>query len=269
MIDGLKKSYTGKLAKVSTVNLTDKNGEPSWPERYDKKDIDRIHSSFDPFTLKREYYNTPILKGKIFNEEQFVIANPKGIVYGAVGHWDLSYVAHGDFKAFALGVVRNDKVFVEDIFCRQCDISEAIEWHFEQLIKWNALGVYPSITYDATASQGAVFLPLFQEIGKRKRVDTLPMPYRLAGMDKYSRIEATLTQAFFYKKIIFSKKISDTADWEQARHQLLAFEKGSHTHDDFPDALEVVVRQAQLYYFRGSYTTSSGMHFATTPKTVF
>lgn len=268
LIDGLKKSYTGKIKKISTVNLTEKNGNPSWPARYTKEDVARIHSSFDPFTLKREYYNTPILKGKIFKEEQFIFEKPKGYVSGAVGHWDLSYVAHGDYKAFALAVVRHDKVFIEDIFCRKCELSEAIEWHFDQLIKWNEQGIYPSLTYDATASQEAVFLPIFQDIGKQKGVNALPMPYRLAGMDKYARIEATLTQAFFYKKIIFSKNISHTTDWEHAKHQLLAFEKGSQAHDDFPDALEVAVRQAQLFY-AGRTEGTAGMLFAPERKTVF
>ena len=268
LIDNLKKAFSKKIKRISTVNLTDPAGNPSWPERYSTADVARIHESFEPFTIKREYYNTPMIKGKVFKEEQLVMAKPKGVIYGAVGHWDLSYVVQGDYKAFALVVVRENTLFVEDLFCRKCDVVEAIEWHFDQVIRWNDNNLFPHITYDATASQEAVFLPIFQEIGKRKGIDALPMPYRLIGADKYSRISATLTQAFFYKKIFFSKSLANSGDWDQARHQLMAFEKGSQAHDDFPDALEVAVRQGQLFFSRQKGGVSD-MLFSPSRKTLF
>ena len=264
LVDGLKKAFRGSWVK-KTVNLTRADGTPSWPERYSAQDIEKVHNSFDSFTLKREYYNTPIVRGKLFKEEQIITARPKGRIYGAVGHWDLSYVAQGDYKAFALAVARGKTVYIEDLFCRQCDIADAIEWHYDALKRWQAKGIYASLSYDATASQEAVFLPIFEEIGRQKGVMNLPMPHRLA-MDKHARIEATLGQAFFYKKVVFDKQLEHTPDFEAARDQLLAFEKGSQAHDDFPDALEVAVRQAQLFH---SDHGKTDMMFSPFKKTVF
>ncbi len=268
IVDGLKKAFRGSWVKKQTINLTNADGTPSWPERYSDKDIEKIHQGFDSFTLKREYYNTPIVRGKIFKEEQILTATPGGQVHGAVGHWDLSYVTQGDYKAFALAVVRGDRVYIEDLFCRQCEIADATEWHYEGLKRWYARGIYPSITYDATASQEAVFLPIFEATGQQKGMMNLPMPYRIT-MDKHARIEATLGQAFFYKKIVFSKKLAGTPDFEAAKDQLLAFEKGSTAHDDFPDALEIAVRQAQLFYSGSPEGEGAGVMAAPFRETVF
>ena len=69
-----------------------------------------------------------------------------------------------------------------------------------------------------------------------------------ATVDKHLRIEATLTSVLFNKTLVFDKALKNTPDMEEAETQLLSFEKGTKSPDDFPDALENCVRKAQFYF---------------------
>ncbi|MFW1676085.1 hypothetical protein ACG9H4_20085, partial [Acinetobacter baumannii] len=51
------------------VNLLDKNGQPSWHQRYTRKDADFMISKMGYALSKREYFNNPIQAGKVFKRE--------------------------------------------------------------------------------------------------------------------------------------------------------------------------------------------------------
>ena len=136
---------------------------------------------------------------------------------------------------------------VEALFCRQCEVNEAIRWHYDEAEArgkedWHAL-----YCYDATAAQESVFLPLFQAEASSRGSAQLPLAVHL-GADKYLRIEATLTAALQYGTLVFHEQLKDTRDAEEAIQQLLAFEKGSGAYDDFPDALEMALRGCAQHF---------------------
>jgi hypothetical protein len=238
-----------EFSSVYLVNLTDENGRPEWPERYSLADIKRIHTENDPFTLKREYYNTPVEEGKIFKAEWLVFRKAKKLSEYPLllGHWDLSYKKEGDFKAMALLGFDAKGLIVLDIFCRKCDIADAVTYHYNLLRRLRSEAAMPIFLYDATAAQEDVFRPVFEQESIRQKIYELPMPDRTATVDKYLRIEATLTNVFFNKSIAFADHLKGTPDYKAGEEQILGFEKGSHMHDDFPDTLEAAVRLINKY----------------------
>lgn len=238
-----------EFASVYLVNLTDEKGNPEWGERYSKADIDRIHNEFDPFTLKREFYNTPVEEGKLFKAEWILFRKAKKFnEYPLLlGHWDLSYKKEGDYKAFALLGFDEKGIIVLDIFCRKCDISDAIIYHYNLLRRLRAEAAMPLFYYDATAAQEEVFKPVFEQESIRQKVYEIPMPDRSSQVDKYLRIEATLTNVFFNKALSFADHLKGTPDYLAAEEQILGFEKGSTMNDDFPDTLEAAVRLITRY----------------------
>jgi hypothetical protein len=253
--EGVMQNWYDKMkdspyTKLHTINLTEKDGTPTWPERYTLEDIQVIHNSFDPFSLQREYYNNPIEEGKLFKEEwmRYRHVNHNQLFDGLLCHWDLSYTKEGDYKAGVMLGVLGHKLVVLELFCRKCELNDAVNAHFDWMRKYQEKGLTPIAFYDATAAQEAVFLPIFTAEAERQRFYNLPLPNRQTGIDKHLRIEATLTNVFFNGILEFDEKVKKSPDFKNSINQILAFEKGTKAHDDFPDTLENAVRLSQKYF---------------------
>lgn len=251
VVNRLLAAYQGKRhVDISRVNLTHEDLTPTWPAYYSTDDVQRIIKRFDEHTLKREYYNEPIEVGKVFKHEWIVFerVEEEKSPDVLVGYWDLSYKKEGDYKAFALVGVCGARYVVFDIFCRKCELSQAVAWHYQVVRSIQKKGWSPLYYYDATASQEVVFQPLFEQEAKKHHIIDYPLPHREHAVDKYIRVEATLTSIFFNRQLVFSESIRSLPDTQIAVDQLLAFEKGSKAHDDFPDALETAVRLCQKHH---------------------
>lgn len=250
LLDGIKEAFKkSKHFDEQIINLSDEKGNPSWHQRLTKADVKNINAKTDYYTSQREDYNNPIEKGKLFKAEWLKYEDvPNEMIFdGAVAHWDLSYTRNGDFKACAILGLKNGKIYLMDVFCRQCDLPEAMEWHFAKLREYNKKGISILSFYDASVAQAAVFLPSWLAAAEREKYASVPLPNH-TSTDKHLRIEATLTDVFFNKLIVIDKKLKDTHDWEKASEQILSFEKGTKAHDDFPDTLENAVRLGRTYF---------------------
>jgi len=233
-----------EFATVFLVNLVDEKGNPSWGERFTREDIRVIRSDWDYFQFQREFMNNPIEEGKLFKAEwiRFRKARKLSDYPVLLGHWDLSYKKEGDFKAMALVGFDEQGLIVLDVFCRQCDIADAAKYHFNLVRRIRSEGAGAMFFYDATAAQEEVFSPVFQQEAFRQKIFELPIPDRTTMADKFLRIEATLTNVFFNKTLSFAEHLKNLEDYKTGEQQILSFEKGSKTHDDFPDTLEAAVR---------------------------
>lgn len=255
-----------KYSKVYLVNLTTKyyqhveanptaeDWAPSWPERITREDCLRKieqHRS-DKATLSNEYYNTPVRIGRLFGAELIKYVPPKPLKEYAllVGFWDFSYTQQGDKKAFALVGCEPNGLTVLDVFCRNCDISVAMQYHFTSTARWFKKNPAIVVFYDANVSQRAIYEPVLVQASLRHRSVIVPLPAH-NSTDKFIKISTILGSALSGGKLAFSEDLQNNPDWEEALHQLLYFEKGSKMHDDFPDALSECVRQAQLLYATG------------------
>ncbi|MCY4418887.1 MAG: hypothetical protein OXB93_03460 [Cytophagales bacterium] len=254
IIDCLSRHYKSRShVNISRVNLSNSKGVPTWPAYYSRADISRISSQYDSYTLQREFYNRPVEEGRVLREEwiRFVELPDDFTHGGAVGYWDLSYKREGDYKAFALLGQWKTVYVVLDIFCQKTDITTALNWHYTRARDREASGCFSLYYYDATASQEAIFSPVLRDSSRGQEAH-IPLPHRNAAIDKHLRIEATLTHAFFNRKIVFDQSISENPDTVVAVEQLLAFEKGGKSHDDFPDALENAFRICVEKYGAGT-----------------
>lgn len=251
-----------KYSSIYLVNLTtkyyeaieaDPEGawEPSWTERYTREDCLRKIEQYknDKATLSNEFYNTPVKVGKLFKPEAIKWVDPKPLnQYDLlVGFWDFSYTATGDTKAFALIGCTETEYTLLDIFCRNCDISDALYYHFTNTVKWLRKNASFISYYDANVAQKAVYEPILIHAAKKYRSIAIPLQTHNAS-EKYTKISTTLQGAFGAGKFFFSRKLEEHPDWGEASHQLFSFEKGSKVHDDFPDALAEALIQAQLIF---------------------
>ncbi len=243
--------YKGNpVFKDHKIDFYDKNGHPTWWQRYSPEEAKELEASTVPVIWQREYMNNPIEIGKLFKEKWIRMEKTHGnwAFDGLLMFWDLSYKKDGDTKAMALIGIRNGKLYVLDVFCRKCENTEAMEYHYLLLKELNEKGLTPLCFYDATASQKTVFEPLWRASAKKHKSFHIPQPNHASGLDKHLRIEATLTNLLFYGTLVFSNKLEGTTDWEMAKRQILTFQKGTKAHDDFPDALECACRLIIEYF---------------------
>ena len=226
------------------INLSDDKLNPTWHQRLSKQDVIDINKKTDYYTSQREDYNNPIEEGKLFKNNWIKwvkIHGNRSNWTGVICHWDLSYKKQGDYKACAILGFGYGKIHVLDVFCRKCDLSEAVTWHFDKMMEYNEKGIPVSQYFDATAAQEEVFLPVFKAESYRRNYFSFPMPAHVST-DKHMRIEATLTDVLFNKLLVWDEKIKELPDTVNALNQLLSFEKNTKGHDDFPDTLEAAVR---------------------------
>lgn len=244
----LKKFEKSKHLDVSTVNLADEKGKPSWDERYSKEDIERINADTDYYTSQREDYNNPIEEGKLFKAHQILKRKVHGNETwdGFIAHWDLSYTSTGDYKAGVLIGVQGLRLTVLEVFCQRCGINSAMEEHFKWVFKYKMKGYTPLSFYDATAAQLAVYSPVILQCAEDNECPDIPIPMHQQG-DKHNRIEATVTNVL-HRKILFWDDRLEGKDYDQFMDQVLSFEKGTKNNDDAPDTLERGISLAQTYY---------------------
>ena len=143
------------------------------------------------------------------------------------------------------------------MFCRKCDLAEAVAWHFDKIINYSQKGIPISQYFDATAAQEEVFLPVFRAESKRRAFYSYPMPAHVST-DKHMRIEATLTDVLFNSLLVWDENIKEQPDTLTALEQLLSFEKNTKGHDDFPDTLESAVRIGRANFALEAGNTGNG-----------
>lgn len=244
------KKKDSKYTRISWVNWVDERGNSPWPERFDKDATQLIIDDTDPITYKREYLQTPVTEGAIIKQNWIVHKTPKPLHEYRVllGHWDLSYTSEGDYKAFALVGATANEIHVLDVYCRKGDLTEATDYHFNLVKKLRKSGATAIFYYDATAAQEEIFGDVWTMEAAKHKCYEIPLPAH-TNVDKYLRIEATLVNLLFNKRLFFADYLKDAPDFKTGKDQLLVFEKGSRAHDDFPDTLEAACRLVQGYTY--------------------
>ena len=249
-----------KYASLYIVNLTTKyydqlkqtdDWEPSWKERYSKPDCIRKVEQYqhDLATLSGEFYNTPINVGKRIKKEWIRMVKPKPFdeYIVIVGNWDFAYSDKACYKALATVGVRDLHMTVIDLFCRQtADIETALEYHYTQakkIIKINGSTIY---YFDGSVSQEAIYYPILIRAAIKHKSISIPISQKSA-IDKYTKIDTTLVSVLFTGLLDFSEELEENPDWEEAKAQMLNFEKGGNYPVDFPDALTDAILKAQEY----------------------
>ena len=248
-----------EFTSVYLINLTDKyydqiNAEntdqwqPSWKERYSHIDCLRKKKQYehDKETLSGEFYNTPINAGKRIKEGMIKMVEPFPLKdYDLIAeNWDLAYSSEACHKAKATAGIKNMQIIVTDVFCRQTDISVALEYHYKkakEVLKQNsALMSF----YDASVAQEAVYEPQWRQAALQYKCFQIPQPQR-SSVDKYIKIDTVLVNMLLSGVLVFSKELEHNPDWAEAKAQMLNFEKGGKYPVDFPDALSDLLIQIQ------------------------
>jgi hypothetical protein len=254
-----------KYATLYIVNMTDKycdeineenkaDWQPSWPERYTRDACLRKKEQYlhDREVLSGEFYNTPINVGKRIKKHMIRMVKTKALdqYVVIVGNWDFAYSEAACYKAMAVLGVAGLHMTCLDIFCRQtADIDTALAYHYTNAKKIVKLNSSTLFYYDASVAQEAVYTPVLLRAALEHKSWVIPQPQKTT-VDKYIKIDTVLVSVLITGLLDFSEELLENPDWEEAKAQMLNFEKGGKYPVDFPDALSDAVLKAQEYLNR-------------------
>ena len=227
----------------TTVNIIDRNGNPSWKENYKPEEIAAMRSMMGERNFRKEYMNDPVTEGAVFRREHIRYGKmlPLHQYRQLVCYTDPSFKssATADFKATLLvGITHDGHFHVLKAFAAQTTVTEMIAWHYD--VMDFVAGRAPVLYYMEANFMQDLMLDEFAKAGDERGYHVPVIGDKRAKGDKFARIEA-MQPLFERGLVVFSDKERETPGMMVLEEQLLMFERGSRAHDDAPDALESAI----------------------------
>lgn len=236
----------GKMADHwDIVNIIDRNGESSWPQKNSLENIERIRRSISTKAFQGEYMNNPITEGKIFRNLPFGrIPDLKKFKF-LVAYGDPSYSNRKDkqnsFKAVCLMGRLKGVYYIIKVFLARETNANYIGWFYE-LKKYvgsqTTLYCYQENNTLQDPFFEQVIKPLVREMNARQGENLFIRPDGRSKMDKASRIEANLEPVDRLGQWVFNEEEADNPHMTELMDQLRLFEMSLPYPADGPDCLE-------------------------------
>lgn len=218
------------------VNIRDKDGKSTWPQKNTEEMIDIALRSLSYKAIMGEYYNTPITEGKVFKKLHYGKMKPLTDYKFLVAYTDPSYKKKGDFKATMLIGKWKSEYHVLKAYCDRTTTAQMLDWNYEILKFVNGkVPVYFYIEWpwiDDMLKQEIAAANTRHNLSLHPKADERDKP------DKYHRIESTLEPLNRNAELIFNQDIQQTEYMKYTSGQFLALSPTSRANDDAPDAVE-------------------------------
>ena len=139
----LQRIIDSKTVHTSSVNATDREGNPSWPERYTKEYLKGVEEFMGYRSYQKEYMNNPITEGAVFSELwiRYKRMLKLHLYDQIIVYVDPSWKNTGknDYKAAAmigrpkkgLKTASASERHIIRAFCRQCGLGEMVRWLYD------------------------------------------------------------------------------------------------------------------------------------------
>ena len=236
----------GKLANSwDVVNIRDKEGKSSWPEKNTEEHIDNTLSKISQKSVQNEYYNNPIVEGSVFKNLAFGKMPPLSrfkflIAYGDPSPSD-NRKKNSSFKSLVLVGKLKGVYYIIKAFVAHETNANFIDWFF-QITEWvgGKTTVYNYIENNKLQDPfyQQVFRPLLLEQCKQRKSNLFIRPDERKKTDKATRIEANLEPLDRNGQIIFNEAEKDNPHMQELINQFQLFELTMPYPADGPDAVE-------------------------------
>lgn len=218
------------------VNIRDKNGKSSWPTKNTEEMIDRALSKISKESVEKEYYNNPIVMGKVFEKLNYGKMRSLKDYKWLIAYTDPSYKKNGDTKATALIGKWKDEYHIIKMYCGHVSTAQMLDWQYDILNYVNdKVPIYFIIEWpwiDDMLKQEIKLANVRHKITLALKADDRDKP------DKYHRIEANLDPLNRNGKLIFNEDLKDNPHMKETEFQFKALSPKSRAHDDAPDSVE-------------------------------
>lgn len=227
------------------VNLVDKNGNSTWPEKNTPEAIARIRKSISKAAFEGEYMNNPVTEGNIFHNLPFgKVPSLKKfkftVIYGDPAYSNSKNKASSTKAVWLCGKIRSTYYIIKGFVGRVTN-AEYIDW-FYQLRKYvgSQCTVYcyqeNNTLQDPFFEQ--VFKPLIREQNEKRKDNLYIKGDGRSKMDKATRIEANLEPIDRNGMWVFNEEEKDNPHMKELREQFSLFELNLPYPADGPDCIE-------------------------------
>jgi len=229
---------------VDKINLEDKNGESSWPEKNSPENIARIKAKISMSAYQTEYMNNPITEGTVFKKIQWakcprISAHKIILNYADPANSNKDKGPNCHKVIVQLGLL-NDILYIYNCRLDKTKNSNFVQWFYELETNVEKVQVYNYIENNSLQDPfyEQVFMPLFQQAAKLNN-HTIPItPDRRVKPDKYSRIEGNLEPLNRNGKLIFNIDEQNNPHMQRLEEQFRAIDPRLSAPCDGPDAVE-------------------------------
>ncbi len=255
-----------KSGFVDIINIRDKNGKSSWPQKNSEEDIDEFLSLISTAAAQKEFFNNPLSEGEVFKEMHWskvpqLRTFPFLIAYGDPATSN-SESKKRSFKSVWLIGYKEGKFYIIWGYLDQVTNADFVDWYYgvkdyvgERTQVYNY--IENNTLQDPFYKQ--VFIPLFSEQGKEKGIigitpDTRKKP------DKFARIEGNLEPKNRLGQLILNEKEKENPHFKRLVEQFLLINPKMGSPADGPDCVEggvYIANEKASTLSAGSYSTGN------------
>ena len=260
-----KDTVIGRLGKKADkhmiVNIVDKDGKSSWPQKNTPEHIERIKATISTGAYQAEYMNNPIQEGKIFKNLPLGKMPPLKSFRFLVCYGDPSTSNKGkagsSTKAVCLVGRVQTSYYILKAFVDRCTNAQFIDWYY-QMKDWVGGRVPVFYLVENNSLQDPfyeqVFQPLIREENARRGDSLYISGDSRPKTDKAARIEANLEPIDRNGAWLFNEAEADNPHMIELLDQFKLFEPTLPFPADGPDCLEGAIaevkRRLQLEIFK-------------------
>ena len=228
------------------INIVDKDGNSTWPQKNKPEHIARIRQQISTKAFQQEYMNNPISEGKIFKNLPLGKVPPVKkfkfiVVYGDPAYSNSKADKKNSTKAIvAMGYLKGT-YYILKAFCAHASNDEYIEWFYT--LK-NVLGSSTPVYFvqENNTLQNPffeqVFMPMIREKNQLKGESLYVRGDDRKKGDKASRIEASLEPIDREGRLVFNEEERDNPHMIELMDQFKMFELHLPYCADGPDCVE-------------------------------
>jgi hypothetical protein len=218
-----------KADYVDIVNLEDKEGNSTWPEKNTKENIDRIKAKISTGAYQAEYMNNPLSEGSVFKEIIWgkvpLLSKFRFLIsYGDPAPSNRINQGNSQKSVFLIGYY-DKRYYVITGFLDRVTNAQYVEWYYTikdfvgdktQLYNYIENNTLQDPFYEQ------VFIPLFTAQAGAKGIIGI-VPDARKKPDKYSRIEGNLEPVNRLGRLIFNEDEKGNPNMKRLEEQFLLF----------------------------------------------
>ena len=227
------------------VNIRDKNGHSTWPEKNTEADIDRVLANISSKNAQAEYFNNPVSEGQIFHALPYgkvpaLSKFPFLVIYGDPAYSNARVKADSTKAVWLVGRLHNVYYIIKGFVALALN-AQFIDWYY-QLLDYVAgrTTVYCYIENNSLQNPffQQVLKPLVFEENRKRHAELYICEDVGKKAEKATRIEASLEPIDRNGQWIFNEREADNPHMQELRTQFQLFEMTMPYPADGPDCIE-------------------------------
>mgnify|MGYP001382797975 CR=1 FL=1 len=235
-----------KADHAKIINIRDKNGKSTWPEKNTEKMIDRVLNSISYRSAQKEYFNNPISEGTVFKELYFdrlpkISKCEKVIVYGDPSPSNNTRSKSSKKAVIITGYLKGE-FYVYKVWLDNVTNADFVDWLYQACLYLDREGVDPKKIFVENNSlqdpfYEQVIVPLIQKLWQNTKYRIPIRPDKRRKPAKFERIEGTLEPLNRNKLLKFNAAEKENPYMVRMEEEMLGVTEDAKEMDG-PDALE-------------------------------